>query len=96
MLPTLQAYYVDSKLYVVIFNEGCVYNMEHFSRIKSLREEKGVSRKKCSLDTGISERTIQRYENGYSVGNVEYLRILANYFGVTMEYLINEKKRDND
>ena len=66
------------------------------NNIRELRVKKGISQQQCADDIGISIRTLQRYEKG-SLGGIEYLNKLADYFGVSLDELgvtpIEEKKR---
>ena len=62
------------------------------NRLRELRNEKGVSLRQCSKDTGISARTILRYEQG-SIGHFENLKILADYYNVSIEYLLNKASK---
>lgn len=61
------------------------------NRLKEIRESKNISQAKCSEDTGIPIRTLIRYEKGESNGNVTYLRILAEYYGVPLDSIFLEK-----
>jgi len=62
------------------------------NKLKELRKEKGVTQEKCSEDTGISRRSIVRYENGYEIGDPRYIRILAEYFGTTTDEILQANK----
>ena len=65
------------------------------NNIRELRIKKGISQQQCADDTGISIRTLQRYEKG-SLGGIEYLVKIADYLDVTFDELgvtpIEEKK----
>ena len=52
----------------------------YITNLKELRKLKNVSQVQCSKATGIPLRTLQRYENGYNIGNTEYLCYLMEYF----------------
>ena len=54
--------------------------------LRELREMRGISQQKCAEDTGISLRTWQRYERD-GFGCLEYLKRIAEYFGVTIDEL---------
>ena len=41
-------------------------------------------------DTGISNASISRWETGKVIPNVEDCIILAEYYGVTLDYLLNQ------
>jgi repressor LexA len=57
-------------------------------RLKELRLEKGLTQEELSKLSGISFPTISRYENGIrNEPKRSILKTLANFFGVTMDYL---------
>lgn len=58
------------------------------NRIKALREEKGISMRKVASDIGIPYTTFVNYEKGVREPNSDMLIILANYFSVSIDYLI--------
>ena len=57
-------------------------------RIKSIREELGLSQTKVSVETGIHQSFISKYENGALEPNIEQLGILANYYQVSIDWLL--------
>ena len=56
--------------------------------ISRLRKNKNISMKQASLDLGIPYTTYVSYEKGDRQPNSEVLIALADYFGVTVDYLI--------
>ena len=54
---------------------------------KELRKKKGVTQKDCAEQTGVSIRTLNRYENGKVEGDHKVVSILADYYGVSMDLL---------
>lgn len=57
-------------------------------RIKSIREELGLSQTKVSEETGIHQSFISKYENGTLEPNIEQLGILANYYQISIDWLL--------
>lgn len=57
------------------------------NNIRKLRKERGLSIKKLSKLTGVSAPTLSRYENGDRHPKIENWKKLADYFGVSVEYL---------
>ena len=57
-------------------------------RIKGAREELGLSQIKVSADTGIHQSYLSKYENGSLEPNLEQLGILANYYEVSIDWLL--------
>ncbi len=63
--------------------------MNKFSEVlKSLRLEKGVSRKELGKTLCVSERLISYWENGDRECNFTMLISIANYFDVSLDYLL--------
>lgn len=58
------------------------------NRLKDLRKEKGLSQKAFSEEIGVSYRTIQNWENGESQIKPDKAQQLAEYFGVSVAYLL--------
>lgn len=57
-------------------------------RLKELRIEKNISRQKLAEDLFISARLVSYWENGQRECNFDMLITLANYFGVSVDYLL--------
>ncbi|WAM33266.1 helix-turn-helix domain-containing protein [Caldicellulosiruptor morganii] len=57
-------------------------------RLKELREEKNISRNDLAEILGVSTQTIANYENGHREPNFDTLLKIADFFGVTVDYLI--------
>lgn len=61
------------------------------NRLKELREKQDD----IELKTGIKRATFSRYENGKSEPNIATLIKLADYFDISVDYLIGHKKTSN-
>lgn len=62
--------------------------MEHYkNRIKSLRIEQAITQRQAAIEFGVSESTWQKYEAGSSPSFRNCIA-LANYFNVSVDYLI--------
>ena len=57
-------------------------------RLKELRESKGLTQKEVAEIIGYSEISYARYENGKREPDISTLCKLAEYFNVTVDYLI--------
>lgn len=62
--------------------------MEIRCRLKELRKAKRISQIKLQMDTGIEQSLISKYENGIRIPTTEALVIFADYFGVSIDYLL--------
>ena len=58
------------------------------NRLKELRKEKKKTQKEIFEETGIPIRSIQNWENGKRQINLESAKQLADYFGVSIGYLL--------
>ncbi len=64
------------------------------SRIRYLREKRGVSQEHLAALMGVSLQTVAYWESEMSVPNIETIIILSEYFEVTTDYLL--KGEDNN
>lgn len=58
------------------------------NRLKELRQNKKLSQKEIAETLGFSLRSLQRMENGESQIKLEKAQQLADYFGVSVGYLL--------
>ncbi len=61
---------------------------EFFNILKKLRESKGLMQKEVAEDLGISPAAYSLYEKGQREPKFDFLEKIANYFGVTIDYLM--------
>lgn len=64
-------------------------------RLKELRKEKGITQLKLAMDLGLNQNSVSRYETGEREADYKTLIMLADYFDVTVDYLLertDEKK----
>lgn len=57
-------------------------------RLKELRKERNISQLKLALDLNMNQNVISRYENLEREADYETLIRLANYFNVSIDYLL--------
>lgn len=57
-------------------------------RLRELREKKGISQLRLALDLDLNQNSISRYENGEREASYKTLIALADYFGVSIDYLL--------
>ena len=58
------------------------------TRIRHLRTTRHLSQVQLSMALHISNTTLSGYELGKSVPNVDMLCVIADYFDVTLDYLV--------
>lgn len=62
-----------------------------YEKYVKLRDSKGLTDYKVSLDTGITKSTFTDWKNGRSEPKLEKLAKIAEYFGVTVDYFITNE-----
>lgn len=63
--------------------------MDKFAeRLKELRLEKGLSIQQLSKETKLSSSSLSRWENKQASIKINEIIIIAQYFGVTTDYLL--------
>lgn len=58
------------------------------NNLRKLRKEKGLSQIAVQMQTGIEQAFISKYENGERVPPTETLMQLADFYGVSMDYIM--------
>lgn len=66
------------------------------SRIKILREKRGLIQAILATELGITQQTLSKYEKDVNIIKIDVLKRLAEYFNVTTDYLLglSDLKRD--
>lgn len=66
------------------------------SRIKQLRENRGLLQEILASELGITQQMLSKYERDVLCIKVDVLKRIAEYFNVTTDYLlgVSEVKRD--
>ena len=62
-------------------------------RLRELRKSKGISQLKLAIDLNTNQNTISRYETGEREPGLCELIKIADYFGVSTDYLL--ERTDN-
>ncbi len=62
-------------------------------RLKALRKERGISQLKLAMDLNMNQNSISRYENGEREADYATLIRLADYFHVSVDYLLERTDR---
>lgn len=57
-------------------------------RLQWMRERRGLSRRRLSELCGLSKNAIARYERGEAEPNMSSLMALADFFDVSVDYLL--------
>lgn len=62
-------------------------------RLRELRRAKHITQLKLALDLNMSQNTISRYENGEREPGIAELILIADYFHVSIDYLLERTDR---
>lgn len=57
-------------------------------RLKEIRKAKGISQLKLAMDLHMNQNTVSRYETGEREPGINELIKIADYFNVSVDYLI--------
>ena len=65
-------------------------------RMKELREGRKISQLKMAMDLNMNQNTISRYENLKHEADYKTLIAIADYFDVSLDYLLGRSDGKND
>lgn len=65
------------------------------NRIKMLREQRGIDQKVLAIDLSVSQPTVSDWENGKKMPSNKSAMRMADYFGVSMDYLLGRSTQPN-
>lgn len=68
--------------------------MTVYERIESLRKSSGISQGKLEKELGFSNGSVSKWKN--SMPKLERLQKVAEYFGVSIEYIMNGQEDDKN
>ena len=61
---------------------------DKMDNLKALREEKGISQQKLAEQIGTIQQNIHRYENKFYEPDIRTLKLIANFFNTSVDYLV--------
>ena len=68
-----------------------MYRESFCSKLKKARSNTGFTQREVAKETGISHSTIANYETGRTEPDIENLGILADFYGVSTDWLIGTR-----
>lgn len=68
---------------------------ERYQRFVELCEKKGVTAYKVAKETGITTATLSNWKNGRYTPKADKLQKIADYFGVSLQYLMTGEDASN-
>jgi transcriptional regulator with XRE-family HTH domain len=63
-------------------------------RLKKIRKMRKISQLKLAIDLNMNQNTISRYENLERQADYETLIKFADYFGVSLDYLLGRSENE--
>ncbi len=57
-------------------------------RLKELRKSRGITQIKLAIDLNMNQNSISRYESNEREADYSTLIAIADYFGVSLDYLL--------
>ena len=60
----------------------------YFQRLRDLREDRDMNQTQIAALLHTSQTASSRYERGYQTIPVEHLLILADFYGVSVDYIL--------
>lgn len=64
-----------------------------YKKYEELRDKAGVTDYRIAMDTGIPKSTFSEWKSGRSKPKLEKLVKIADYFGVSIEYFLEQCNR---
>ena len=64
-------------------------------RLKLLRKKKNLSQMRLSLELGMTQNSISRFETGIRKPDYDTLILIADYFHVSIDYLVGRTDNPN-
>jgi transcriptional regulator with XRE-family HTH domain len=65
----------------------------YFQRLRDLREDRDMTQTEVATMLGIQQTVYSRYERGFQNIPIEYLIQLADYYGVSTDYILGRTNR---
>ena len=62
-----------------------------YEKYKALRDKKGVTDYRVSIETGITKSTFTDWKNGRSTPSLESIIALADYFDCSVEFVLGRE-----
>ena len=65
--------------------------MEFYEMLIMLRKKNGISQEEFGQTIGVSRQAVSKWESGESMPDIEKLKRISNYYGLTIDDLLNGK-----
>lgn len=67
-----------------------------YSVFEKLLKDRGITAYKVAKDTGVTTATLSSWKTGRYEPKPEKLKIIADYFGVSVDYLMTGEEKESD
>ena len=81
--------------YLGVYHCGIILSRGDDMRLRELRKARGISQLKLAIDLNTNQNTISRYETGEREPGITELIALADYFNVSVDYLLERTNNPN-
>lgn len=65
------------------------------NNLRKLRKKAGLTQISLQMKTGIEQALLSKFENGERIPPTETLMILADFYGVSMDYIMGRTDNPN-
>lgn len=65
------------------------------NNLRKLRKERGLTQIALQMHTGIEQALLSKYETGERVPPTETLLVLADFYGVSLDYILCRTENPN-
>ena len=79
----------------LLYQYGIIMSRGVFMRLKEIRKSKGISQLKMAMDLNTNQNTISRYETGEREPGINELIKIADYFNISIDYLLERTNNPN-
>lgn len=94
---TIRHIFEHVNTFSLCFLKYCVFvkgGQNMYSVFEQLLQKSGLSTYRVSKDTGIAQSVFSSWKNGISTPKQDKMKKIADYFGVSVEYLMTGKEKD--
>ena len=81
--------------YFKVYHCGIIMSRGDGMRLRELRKARGISQLKLAMDLNTSQNTVSRYETGEREPGIGELIKIADYFEVSIDYLLERTDNPN-
>lgn len=76
-----------------VYQNGIIVSRVIFLRLKELRRARRITQLRLAMDLNMAQNTISRYESGEREPGIAELILIADYFDISVDYLL--ERTDN-